>query len=233
MQRLFNVNERVEYLDCPLCAAATGVVDYFRGATRRYLRCADCGLVFVHGDDRPTRAEELQRYLEHRNTRDDAGYVQFLRRFIEPLCAAVPTGSRGLDVGCGPVPVLSELLTANGRPTLHYDPLFFPGVEVLQGSYDFVTCSEVVEHAHDPAALFAQLFGLLRPAGTLGVMTSLLDDSIDFATWWYRRDVTHVCFFSAATMEWVGAQYGRSVEIVEGKVVLFADEAGTASRART
>ncbi|MDQ2668158.1 MAG: class I SAM-dependent methyltransferase, partial [Gemmatimonadota bacterium] len=102
----------------------------------------------------------------------------------------MPVGSRGLDVGCGPIPVLSELFTEGGRPTQFFDPLFHPDEDVFRDRYDFVTCSEVVEHAHHPAALFTQLFGLLRPGGMLGVMTSLLDADTDFETWWYRRDIT-------------------------------------------
>ena len=209
----------IEEVRCPLCAAMD-VAAFFANAGRRYFRCAVCDLVFIHPENRPPPREELNRYLAHENSRENTGYVAFLRRLVQPVCARAPVGARGLDVGCGPVPVLSELLTTSGRPTQHYDPLFHADRELLLHRYDFVTCCEVVEHAHDPATLFAQLVELLRPGGTLGVMTSLHDDSTDFAAWWYVRDVTHVSFFSARSMRWVGAHFGLSVQLL-GNVALF------------
>ena len=209
----------IREVSCPLCAVRD-VPAFFANAGRRYFRCAVCDLVFIHPENRPRPLEEVTRYLAHENSGQNSGYVAFLRRLAEPMCARVPVGARGLDVGCGPVPVLSELLTATGRPTSHYDPLFHADGELLLHHYDFVTCSEVVEHAHDPAMLFAQLVELLQPAGTLGVMTSLHDASTNFATWWYVRDVTHVSFFSARTMRWVGARFGLSVELL-GNVALY------------
>jgi SAM-dependent methyltransferase len=211
---------------CPLCTAPISV-GYLETSDRRYFRCAECDLVFVHPDDRPGPEEEAARYLAHRNSGDDAGYVRFLRRLADPVCARMPAGSRGLDVGCGPVPVLAELLTDAGRPTVSHDPLFRPAKEVFRDTYDFVTCSEVVEHAHDVAALFAQLVGVLRPGGTLGVMTSLLDDRTDFESWWYRRDLTHVCFYSDVTMRWIGRRWSLDVEISAPNVILFARDVAT------
>ena len=215
----------VDCTGCPLCGARDAQW-YLTVPSRRYLRCADCDLVFVHAQDRPTPSEAASRYLEHENSRDDAGYVAFLQRLAEPLCARVPTGARGLDAGCGPVPVLAELLTASGRPTLHYDPLFYPDRDALAARYDFVTCTEVVEHAHDPAALVRELFALVRPGGLVGVTTSLLSADIDFERWWYRRDVTHVNFFSACTMRWIAAHSCAQVDFPSTNVMIFTSPNG-------
>jgi 2-polyprenyl-3-methyl-5-hydroxy-6-metoxy-1,4-benzoquinol methylase len=212
-------------LACPLCAGRVLSV-VLHDAGRRYFRCARCDLVSVHPDDRPTRIDESERYLAHENDATDEGYVHFLRRLADPVCAVVEVGSRGLDVGCGPTPVLATLLTEGGRPTQWYDPLFFPRHELLFESYDFVTCSEVAEHAHDPAALFRQLVGLLRRGGTLGVMTSMHDDATDFESWWYRRDITHVCFYSVRTMEWVAEHYDLALSLPATNVALFTLRSG-------
>ncbi|CAN5909420.1 class I SAM-dependent methyltransferase [soil metagenome] len=203
-----------------MCAVIDAAA-FFADVDRRYFRCAVCDLVFLDPENRPRPLDEVTRYLAHENSRDDSGYVAFLRRLAEPMCARVPVGARGLDVGCGPVPVLSELLTASGRPTEHYDPLFHAHGALLLHRYDFVTCCEVVEHAHDPATLFAQLVELLQAGGTLGVMTSLHDASTNFATWWYVRDLTHICFFSEVTMRWIGRQWSLDVDIPVPNVVLF------------
>ena len=205
---------------CPLCGGRALALR-LRDAGRRFFQCAHCDLISVHPDDRPARAVESQRYLAHENDGANDGYVRFLRRLADPICAVVPGGARGLDVGCGPAPVLGTLLTDGGRPTLSYDPLFFPRDALLTEQYDFVTCSEVLEHAHDPAALFRQLVGLVRPGGTLGVMTSLHGGDVNFETWWYRRDITHVCFYSAHTMRWVAESFNLALSLPATNVALF------------
>ena len=76
-----------------------------------------------------------------------------------------------------------------------FDPYFFADTTPLSMQYDFITCSEAAEHFYRPAEEFKKLVGLLHPGGILGIMTSLWDETIDFATWYYRKDPTHVVFY--------------------------------------
>ena len=131
-------------------------------------------------------------------------------------------GARGLDFGCGPAPVLASLLTNAGYPCAAYDPLFAPDAALLDERYDFVACSEVVEHVHDPAGVFARFGRLLGRGGLLGVMTRFHDIDTPFATWWYRRDPTHVCFYAEATMRWIAAGRGWEVSFPRPDVALFS-----------
>lgn len=209
-----------EDVPCPLCGNGASPT-YFVDGRRRYACCAVCALVFVHPADRPRPLDEALRYLSHENHRDDPGYVGFLMRLADPVCARVPIGACGLDVGCGPTPVLSELLTASGRPTDHYDPLFHPQAALLRGTYDFVTCSEVVEHAHDPAALFGQLALLIKPGGLIAIMTQFRPADHSFGSWWYRRDATHVCFFGEPTLRWVARHLALTVTFPVSNVALL------------
>lgn len=214
-----------EAVPCPLCgtgASATYLVD----GRRRYACCSLCALVFVHPADRPRPLDEALRYLEHQNHRDDPGYAGFLRRLADPVCAHVRIGARGLDVGCGPTPLLSEMLTAGGRPTEHCDPLFFPRTELLVETYDFVTCCEVVEHAHHPAALFGQLARLIGPGGMIAIMTQFRPSDASFGSWWYRRDATHVCFFSEPTLRWVATHFALTVTFPAAGIALLARPGG-------
>src|SRR5471032_1083839 len=110
-------------MHCPLCAAITDAT-FLESAGRRYSRCERCDLIFLHPDDKPLPLDEVVRYLEHQNDASHAGYRAFLRQVADPLCAAVPVGAQGLDMGCGPAPVLAGILTASGRPTAQYDPVF-------------------------------------------------------------------------------------------------------------
>lgn len=208
-------------LPCPLCGTEAvdlaGVTDGQPG----YFRCPECALIHLDPAHRLSREEERNRYLLHENDRNDSGYVSFLNRLAKPVMERLRPGARGLDFGCGPTPVLSDMLTAAGFTCAAYDPFFAPDETLLDERYDFITCSEVVEHAHDPARMFATLRRMLEPGGILGVMTMFHPGEDAFAGWWYRRDPTHVCFYGEATMRWIGERYGWTAEFPRPSVTLF------------
>jgi 2-polyprenyl-3-methyl-5-hydroxy-6-metoxy-1,4-benzoquinol methylase len=83
------------------------------------------------------------------------------------------------------------------------------------------TCTEVVEHFWSPAEDWARLAELLKPGGWLAVMTSLVPDRKQFLRWRYKDDLTHVSFYSAATMDWLAARFGLAVDQQEDDVFLF------------
>ena len=64
------------------------------------------------------------------------------------------------------------MLIQEGFKVSLYDPFFYPSKDVLTNQYDFITCTETVEHFHDPYKEFNILDDLLKPGGWLGVMTS-------------------------------------------------------------
>lgn len=205
---------------CPLCHAA-GAKSVESGDGTDYFACPVCDLIFLTPSRRLAAADERARYELHNNDRGDPNYVLFLRRLADPLVERLRPGARGLDFGSGPTPVLSEMLTAAGFPCAAYDPFFAPDETLLDKRYDFVACSEVVEHAHDPACMFATLRRMLAPGGILGVMTMFYPGEDAFADWWYRRDPTHVCFFSQATMRWIGERHGWKTEFPRPDVTFF------------
>jgi SAM-dependent methyltransferase len=207
-------------LRCPLCDAAT-IAPFFDDARTAYSRCERCALVFMHPEHRPTPLAEVLRYHEHLNDPADERYVQFLRRLGDPLLARVPPGARGIDFGCGPAPVLADLLSAARRPTAAYDPVFHPDDAALGVTYDFVACSEVIEHVHAPARAFRLFATLLAGGGVLGIMTRFYGPETPFARWRYRRDPTHVCFYHADTMRWVAEHHGWTVELPARDVTIF------------
>lgn len=205
---------------CPLCHAA-GLTPIESGHGKDYFVCRVCDLVSLTRSQRLSAADERARYGFHNNDPDDPDYVQFLRRLAEPVMERLRPDARGLDFGCGPTPVLSGILTAAGFPCGAYDPFFAPDETLLDKRHDFITCSEVVEHAHDPERLFATLRRMLSPGGILGVMTMFHPGRDDFADWWYHRDPTHVCFYREATMRWIGERYGWTTEFPRPNVTVF------------
>jgi SAM-dependent methyltransferase len=177
--------------------------------------------VFLHPNQRLTPLQEVLRYCEHRNSADDAGYVQFLSRLADPVRARLAEGASGLDYGCGPSPVLGAMFTAAGYPTESYDPFFFGDESVLGKTYDFVSCSEVLEHVHDPLACLGRLDSIVRPGGLIAFMTRFFGLDSPFPDWWYHRDPTHVCFYCAKTMEWIARAFGWQLEIPDPHIALF------------
>lgn len=207
---------------CPLCGARDAHVEAAPSDARSWFGCPVCDLIYLHPTQQPSPGEARARYELHRNDAPDAGYVRFLRELADPVIERLPPGARGLDFGCGPAPVLASLMTAAGFPCEAYDPCFAPDETLLRRRYDFVTCSEVAEHVHDADGLFTRLEGLLVPRGLLGIMTRFHRAATPFATWWYRRDPTHVCFYAEATMRWVAADRGWTVLFPRPNVAVFS-----------
>lgn len=205
---------------CPLCSDDR-IRPFARVGDDRYHRCPSCDLVFLDPELRPDRGVERARYETHENDPEDPRYRAFLDRLAGPLIDRLAPGAHGLDYGSGPGPALSVMLEERGFPTEIYDPFFAPDPAPLRRRYDFVTCSETAEHFHDPGGELARLDGLLRPGGWLGLMTGVLTDDIDFPTWWYARDPTHVAFYSPATLEWIAGHFGWTLERPSTNVALF------------
>ena len=67
---------------------------------------------------------------------------------------------------------------------------------------------EVIEHLRVPAAELKKLKALLNPRGILFIKTKFLPEKESFEDWFYKRDLTHVQFFSPASLDWICRAYG-------------------------
>jgi len=150
---------------------------------------------------------EHAEYDKHENSRDDPGYRNFLSRLFVPLNERLKPGSSGLDFGCGPGPTLSVMFEEAGHEVALYDPFYAPNENVFSEKYDFITATEVIEHLRQPAKDLERLWSLLKPGAWLGIMTKLALDETAFSCWHYKTDLTHVCFFSSETMNWLASQW--------------------------
>lgn len=206
---------------CILCGDP-GIRLYHRGRSgREYLRCPSCGLVFVPPGQRPGPAEEFDRYERHQNSPDNQGYTGFLNRLVSPLDSRLEPGSTGLDFGSGPVPVLSQILTARGYQMNIYDPFYAADRSVFERDYDFITAVEVLEHLFDPGRELDNLWNCLRKGGYLGIMTEPVPGRREFAEWYYKDDITHVTFFSEKTFVWLARHWGGLLKYVRDNVIIF------------
>lgn len=209
---------------CPVCAES--VVRFFLAVGElRYWRCPHCLATLLEPRQRLTLGDERAEYRLHRNDPADAGYRAFLARLAEPLLARLAPASEGLDFGCGPGPALSAMLRHAGHRMRDYDPAFAPDPAALTRNYDFIACTEVFEHLHQPARELDLLERLLRPCGVLAVMTSFQTDDARFADWQYRRDPTHVVFYRRRTFEVLARARGWKCEFPAANVVFLTTAA--------
>ncbi|QHE87753.1 class I SAM-dependent methyltransferase [Hydrogenophaga sp. BPS33] len=205
---------------CPVCEGLEGRAFQTVGQLA-YGRCERCEATFLLPAHWPSPEAERAEYALHQNTTEDPGYRRFLQQVAAPLLQRLPPRQRGLDFGCGPGPVLASMLREAGHSVALFDPFFHPDPSVLAASYDFITCTEVAEHFHDPAAEFRRLQGLLRPGGWLALMTCFQTDDARFAQWHYRRDPTHVVFYRESTLRWLARRHGWQAEVPCANVVLM------------
>lgn len=208
---------------CPLCRRRAGR-PFHRDHVRDYLRCAACTLVYVPARYHLSRSEEKQRYDTHRNSPEDTGYRRFLSRLFDPLVQLLSPGAQGLDYGSGPGPTLSVMFEEAGFRMEIYDPFYAPDSSVLGRRYDFVTCSETVEHFARPGEEFRRLVGVVRPGGWIGIMTQMLEETAGFADWYYIKDPTHVAFYSDETFRWLASHHRLRPRFVSSSVVLLQRE---------
>jgi methyltransferase family protein len=207
-------------MPCPLCGGEHNI-PFHTDRRRSYLRCGVCALVFVPPRYYLLPHAERAEYDLHQNEVYDPGYRAFLSRLAEPLLERLAPGARGLDFGCGPGPALASMLREGGFEVSLYDIFYAPDPVALNARYDFICATEVVEHLHKPGLELARLWSLLLPGGWLGIMTKLVRDRQAFASWHYKRDPTHVCFFSEQTWRWWAREVGAKLCIIGADVILL------------
>jgi len=206
---------------CPLCKDKKSSSFYLSDKQREYYKCSVCKLIHVLPGQYLSIEDELSEYNKHQNSPEDNGYRKFLSRLFNPLSSWLSPDSHGLDFGSGPGPTLSVMFEEAGYSMDLYDPFYAPDKNVYKQRYDFITASEVVEHLHNPAKELGLLWSILKPGGWLGIMTKLALNKEAFSNWHYKTDLTHICFFSKETMEWLAEKLQAKIHFIGKDVILF------------
>lgn len=205
---------------CPLCHSEKTSF-YCEGESREYYSCGDCEMVFVPEAFFVTSSVEKRKYEHHQNLPEDLVYQNYLKQIMNPVLERITSGAMGLDFGCGPGPALSQMFEASGYQTDIYDAYFAPHDEVFDKSYDFITACEVVEHFYKPQMELDRLFAMLRVGGVLAIKTQLAPADGSFSQWFYKRDITHVCFFSEKSLRYLEDKWGAQLDLIQADVFLF------------
>ena len=188
---------------CPLCTHDSQPLD--PTAKRRYFQCPNCGGIFLAREQLLSAEAELREYHTHNNNIDDPRYQKFVSPLVEVIDSRQHNGQTGLDFGAGPGPVVAHMLGLRGYAIDLYDPFFHPDETVFSKRYDFIFCCEVIEHFNNPGITFSTLGNLLSPSGSLYCRTTLYRSDIDFSTWFYTKEDTHVFFYQRETIAWIAS----------------------------
>lgn len=205
---------------CPLCQSENTSF-YYEGELREYYSCGNCEMVFVPSGFFLTSNVEKRKYENHQNQFGNQVYRDYLKQIMNPVLERISYGAEGLDFGCGPGPALSQMFEKDGFQTDVYDAYFAPHDEVFDKSYDFITVCEVVEHFYEPQMELDRLFSMLKPNGVLAIKTQLSPVDGTFKDWFYKRDITHVCFFSVKGLEYLAKRWGAELETIQKDVFIF------------
>jgi SAM-dependent methyltransferase len=112
---------------------------------------------------------------------DKTSRISFLKQFIQEN---TPKNGKILDVGCGDM-YLSKILpdydwtgidintVTNNSKAIKHDIEVTP--YPLEGPYDTIICSEVLEHCFDPLKITKELYRLLATSGTYILSTPNMD----------------------------------------------------------
>ncbi len=179
-------------------------------------------MVYVPNSFLITKEEEKQKYDNHQNSLENLGYVSFLNKLLTPLRSYLPKEAKGVDFGSGPGPTLSLLMKERGYDMDIYDYFYAKNDFIFDKKYDFITMTEVIEHLKDPFFEIQRLWSLLYEDGLLGIMTAFRVK--DFHSWYYKRDMTHIRFFTPKTFKFLAKKINAKILYLNDGVIILKKE---------
>ena len=210
----------ISRIACPLCKSNNNSKLY-KDKSREYYCCASCDFVFVPKVYHLSEAEEKSRYDTHNNDPYDERYRAFLSQLLKPLLERIPERSNGLDFGSGPGPTLSLMLEEFGHTVELYDKFYAANDLVFKMKFDFITATEVLEHLSEPMEELSRLSGMLNNQGYLAIMTQILTPQVDFSSWYYKNDLSHIGFFTKKSLNFLAKYLNIEVYFISERVILF------------
>jgi len=210
-------------VQCLICGSDTEQFNDEQMDVETY-HCGHCNVIFKDPASHEDLTVQKTRYDLHENNAEDEGYRRYFQKFLDFVLAQREIPSTALDLGCGRSTLLADMLTELGSDVDVHDPIYHPDTAYKNKTYDLITSVEVFEHLHDPMAVFQELISLLNPHGILAIRTEFSPIEREaYLKWYYRRDPTHIVFFSPRTFEVMCQKAGVTYLQDNGKnIVLVA-----------
>jgi SAM-dependent methyltransferase len=231
-------------LGCPACGGKKHA-EAFTKAGFRYVKCPTCGTLFVN--PRPSAYALMRFYVGSPSSRywvdsffqpvAEARRVKVFRPRAAYVAERLPHISDGVigDVGAGFGLFLGELKQIWPTSRLvAFEPFSemaalcrSKGLEVVEATiedatgceeaFDLITSFELLEHLHEPRALFQKAFEMLRPGGHI-LVTTLNGEGFDIQILWEKsKSVSpphHLNFFNPRSLARLCESVGFRVEEV-------------------
>ncbi len=203
---------------CKICNSRTQVI-YDKQFDITYYYCGHCEFITMDEKKQVSFNEERRIYDLHNNSLECEGYVTMFHNFLENSVIPFKKEGKALDFGSGPEPVLSQLIIRDYKFDIdHYDLHYQPDNTYKNTKYDVIFTTEVIEHLKNPIEIFKMLYEILNEDGILAVMTLFHDNNEQsFIKWWYRRDETHISFYTIKTLKTIAKLVGFSIIYTDDK----------------
>lgn len=186
-----------------------------------YFICETCGSYLKDQKFYLNNLQEIGIYEKHKNDVNDIRYQNFTSPITNSILSTFTSNDLGLDYGCGTAPVISKLLKDKGYQVELYDPYFHSNEKYMNYQYDYIFSCEVFEHFYNPKQEIEKLLSILKPTGSLLVMTLIYDFEVDFKDWYYRKDPTHVFIYTKKTVQFIADRYNLEAKIEKNRMVVF------------
>lgn len=184
-----------------------------------YYKCDNCKAIVKDKVHYLSSDKEKARYESHNNNVNDIGYQNFTSPITNYVIKEFTPKHKGLDFGCGTGPVISSMLQKKDYNIVKYDPFFAPNKNTLKNTYDYIVSCEVFEHFYNPKEEINRLISLLNTNGVLLIMTLLYNSQINFNSWFYRKDPTHVFIYTKKTIEYIAIKNKLEIVILTDRFI--------------
>lgn len=173
---------------CPICNASDFRIIH-KKAQWHYLRCLNCGLVFLH--PQPTTQEVIKNYQNYlpNQLEEIEAWKMMMKPVFDKSADLIQSRSktdkgRLLDIGCGYGFFLQEMkcrgwkvegieISEIGRQyardkwDINVYPQPLENLSLSENFFDVVTLFYVIEHVSDPLALIKEVKRILKPDGLI------------------------------------------------------------------
>lgn len=191
-------------MKCVICGDKTSYEN-------NYYFCDNCDYIFKNQDSILSLEEEKQRYTAHNNTIENLKYVEYFKDFVEQIIPYI-NGKVGLDYGSGHGNVLEYVMENFFDYDIDSYDKYFNYDITLKNKYDFVICTEVIEHIQNPIEFIKIIDSYLSSENEIVFKTQFRNMSEEeFYKWWYIRDDTHIGFYNMKTFEYIAKIFDYNI----------------------